>query len=668
MTRSKLLCSLACNLFVLVSVVVCVGAFFVRGGKGNMDETAKRAFMYFTVDSNILCAAACLGLIIFDVHALLRGGEALPRLLDGAATLSAADEAGGSAALPDLSSVLELIPTAGDWRFRYDAPENRWSALDSAGSLPGSALVPDALTDGMVVTVRCEFRLQRRGARSLVFLGGWVCVFPDGKYVNTVKLRQAQPMLAGEDYGSIARRCRCSIGRAVFEPCGPDGTVRSVVRSATAPTGGYWIDASEPEPVLKAWSESQGLWVPAASYVKCSVPGIARGLNAGDGVELSGSLPDWDEGALKMQAFWSGSRLLTDAFHDPGDTGRSEGTNDYLILPGLLDGRYSVTLTTADHFFLCAERSLPEMDFVVEAGNRLWGCRCSGEINELYGSKLGDFRNWNVFQGLSTDSYRVSRGHGGPYTGAAVLGGCPLFFRSDCLEKIYPSAAGDHGVVTVSLEGIEAGSAASAVVIRDRLYYKAESGVYCYNGTLPVPVSRALGEEVYRGACAGAWRSWYCISMRGADGSAALFVFNTETGAWYREDDCSFCAAYAYADRLYLLPEPGGSLLCVGEAADADGVDWWAETGDLLPRMGVRRRVTRLQLCARLDPGAELRAYLSYDGGPWLRVGALAGGALRSVTLPVSPRRCARLRLRLEGSGGMELRSLSWLTEAGSDV
>ena len=47
---------------------------------------------------------------------------------------------------------------------------------------------------------------------------------------------------------------------------------------------------------------------------------------------------------------------------------------------------------------------------------------------------------------------------------------------------------------------------------------------------------------------------------------------------------------------------------------------------------------------------------------------ALAGGALRSVTLPVSPRRCARLRLRLEGSGGMELRSLSWLTEAGSDV
>ena len=596
------------------------------------------------------------------------GGEALPRLLEGSAWLSAEDADGAPAALPDLEAVLELIPTAGDWRFRYDAYENCWNALDSAGSLPGGKLAPQTLTHEMTVTVHCEYRLLRPGLRSLVFLGGWVCVFPDGKYVNTVRLRQGQTLTAGEDYGDIGRLCRCSIGQVRFEPCGPDGAVRSVVRAETAPESGFWIDASEPEPVLKAWSESQGLWVAAASYVKCSMPGIARGLSAGDGVELRCSLPDWEESAPVLRALWEGSRLLTEAWHDPGAPGRSEGSGDYLIFSGLLDEPLSILLGADDPWFFSAERPLPEMDFVVEAGNRLWGCRCSGELNELYGSKLGDFRNWNVFQGLSTDSYRVSRGHSGPYTGAAVLGGCPLFFRADCLEKIYPSAAGDHGVVTVSLEGIEAGSAAGAVVIRDRLYYKAASGVCCYNGTLPVPISRALGDGVWHNAAAGALQDRYYISMRGEDGSASLFVCNTETGTWYREDEFSFCAAYTLGDRLCLLPEPGAALVCVGEAADAQGVDWWAESGELLPRMGVRRRVTRLQLSARLDPGAELRAYLSYDGGPWLRCGGLGGGPLRTVSFPLAPRRCARLRLRLEGCGGMELHSLSWLTEAGSDV
>lgn len=44
------------------------------------------------------------------------------------------------------------------------------------------------------------------------------------------------------------------------------------------------------------------------------------------------------------------------------------------------------------------ERKAPEMDFVIECGNRLWGCRYevtdqSRLYNEIYASKLGDFKN-----------------------------------------------------------------------------------------------------------------------------------------------------------------------------------------------------------------------------------------------------------------------------------
>ena len=72
----------------------------------------------------------------------------------------------------------------------------------------------------------------------------------------------------------------------------------------------------------------------------------------------------------------------------------------------------------------------------------------------------------------------------------------------------------------------------------------------------------------------------------------------------------------------------------------------------------------QLLLHRSLGPG---RVFLSFDGGPWEYKGDFRGNRTRSLTLPVWPRRCDRLRLRLEGRGGMELEQLSFLVEAGSD-
>ncbi len=607
--------------------------------------------------------------VVLDQYGTLWcGGNALPRLLDGTPVLAAADGEDRSVEITDADSLLTALVSPGVYRFRYIASMRLWHSLEGTGDVAASVLDAGELTDGLTVRVSYSYTLTNGARRDLVFLGGWVCVFPDGKFANTVRLRQGQPMLEGEDWGEIAQSNLCEQGGTVFTPCDAEGTPREVLWSDAAPEQGCWVDIGEPELTLRTWSQSQGLWAELTPYVKCQVPGIAKGLRAGDSVTLEGRFDSNQGGEDAVEAIWTGTKVLTAAWHDPGASNRPEGSGDYLVFSGLLPEEYEIELTWRDRGWLSATRPLPEMDFVVEAGNRLWGCRCGGGVNELYGSKLGDFRNWLSFEGLSTDSYRAARGHDGPYTGAAVLGGCPLFFRADCLEKIYPSAGGDHGVVTVSLEGIEAGSAASAVVIRDRLYYKSPGGICCYNGTLPVRVSRALGERSYHAAAAGARGSRYYVSMLDADNQPNVFVLDTETGLWYREDDRRFNAAYGQGERLYLVTMPGRPLLCVGEAADSRDVVWWAETGDLAPRLALRRYVTRMQVTARLDPGSELRVYLSYDGGTWLRKGELRGNALKSVTFPVQARRCGRLRLRLEGVGGMELHGLSWLTEAGSDV
>ncbi len=83
MTPPQLICSLILNASVVILVFLSTLAFFRIGGQGNMKEGGRKALIYFTVDSNLLCALACLGLCVWDAFALARGaGVPVPPWLD----------------------------------------------------------------------------------------------------------------------------------------------------------------------------------------------------------------------------------------------------------------------------------------------------------------------------------------------------------------------------------------------------------------------------------------------------------------------------------------------------------------------------------------------------------------------------------------------------------
>ena len=651
------------------------GAFYeMRNLSGRRAPCLSVRSTRFTVDSldgcpadHVMAMGGGANPVLLDANGgLWCGGQVLPRFLGGTTRVSAVPDR-GSVRILDQAEIAALLPRDGSFSFAFDRANMVWRG-PAGETLPDSVLVLEPQQDqGAVVELRLSTTPPDLGERQLCFLGGWVCVFPDGRYANTMRLCQGAEMIEGEDWGSIARENRCGAGTAVFTPCGIDGTPWDVTCSDTAPVSGFWVDTSEPEPVMKCRSESQGLWIAVNPYVKCQIPGIAAGICAGDGVELFSRLASDETDSEAAEDLWSGNRLLCGAWHDPGGPDRPEGSGDYVIFPGLLVRPIRLELTGADQRFLTLRRELPEMDFVVSCQNRLWGCRFGGGVNELYACKLGDFRNWGVFAGLSTDSWRSVRGQDAPFTGAAVLGGCPLFFRENGLEKIFPAADGSHSVVTRSLSGIEAGSHRSAVVIRDRLYYNSPRGICRFSGALPELVSAAFGPDHWRNAVAGALGDRYYVFQELPNEERCLFVLDTGTGVWHKEDELPLVQFWSRGEVLYYLSRPNGPLGCITGDGDSDGVRWYAETGDLLPRLGTRRYVSRLRITARLDPGAEFRVFVSCDGGPWERKGSFFGNRLLSLVFPIWPRRCDRLRLRFEGCGGMELRQISFLTEAGSD-
>ena len=314
------------------------------------------------------------------------------------------------------------------------------------------------------------------------------------------------------------------------------------------------------------------------------------------------------------------------------------------------------------------------MDYVVESGNRLWGCKygiVNGQaVNAIYASKLGDFKNWNCYAGLSTDSYAASRGSDGAFTGAADYLGNPLFFKENCVERVYPSASGAHQIVTVQCAGVKSGSSGSLRVVDGKLYYHSQGGVCVFDGSMPAHVSQALGEMRYHNAVAGALDGSYYLSAADENGAWYLLVLDTRQGLWYREDGVEAVGFAPWGGDLYCLTAAGQLLAMKGSGENREGpVQWLAETGELGLDAPESRYLVRLSLRLLPEADSTVRAWVSYDeGGSWQPAGSLCGvGRLRACTMHVRPRRCRQLRLRLTGQGGCRIYSLSAVYEKGSD-
>lgn len=558
--------------------------------------------------------------------------------------------------------------------FDYDPDTAEWES-DASGTWQSD----DPRNYGLTVTAGnyiyppWEFRIHLWPDSAMVYnntsmirMGTYVLLYPQKIWVNAVKLASGQEMVLYEDYGMIELNLQARADNIILTLCDIDGNdMQGVTVSATEPQQqtGKWLDTSGDKPVLREWSQTQTMWVTVAStYIKVAGLGVrapeGEMLRAGDTAELStGAFPSGTDDAVL--SLLNSAHYVIKVHADEIDDMAS-----WFVIEGLLpDDEYQFDSGT-----LSIDRTVPEMDFVVEAQNRLWGCRYdeTAGINEIYGSKLGDFRNWEVFQGLSTDSWRASRGTAAPFTGAATLDGKPLFFREESLEKVFPSSAGAHQIATYDLEGVQEGSADSLVVIEDRLFYKSRQGVMVYAGTMPQRISPQFGEWLFSDATAARHGRKYCVSMTpngtgDPSPTRVCAVYDLATGDWHVEDEAWEGRAITWEDKLYYIRD--GQIVQMDGGEGCQGVSWWAESQPISHDLPEHKWITYLRLRFKLELGAACRVYISYDDGPWLRKGSIHGNRLHSQELGIWPRRCDHFRLRIEGCGGCELHSVSYRME-----
>ena len=159
-----------------------------------------------------------------------------------------------------------------------------------------------------------------------------------------------------------------------------------------------------------------------------------------------------------------------------------------------LDGEDGVTPYT-ETGELSVSRTVPDLLFVCENENRLWGC----DKTTIYASKLGDIFNWNVYEGLATDSYSVDTGSAGSFTACISFLGYPIFFKEDHIYKVYGSIPTNFEVMGSATLGVAAGSDRSLAIAGEILFYHSRAGIMAYSGGIPQPVGGGVWSGAVRG-------------------------------------------------------------------------------------------------------------------------------------------------------------------------
>ncbi len=511
------------------------------------------------------------------------------------------------------------------------------------------------------------------GRKALVGIGTKILIFPDKIAFDTAD-------------GSVSPLGACwqSEGKSVqFAPCDASGKTYAVSsfgkEEPEKPADGQLFLKIEDEAhpwsstgTLEVYSANSGNWsaVPL-EYCRITAAGAEKLFSQWDTVTVQGTAAEqagmWkelDSDLVVYDVVENGLRVRVtpegECFY--GTLVQGADSAQWISMDGKETRRISVGETVS------LERRVPDLDYITECDNRVWGC--SSRENIIYACKLGDPTNWFSYRGIAADSYAVTVGSDGAFTGAATCMGYALFFKENTLHKLYGSKPADFQLTSLRCRGVAKNAARSLCVLNETLYYLSPDGVMAWDGSIPTKVSGALdasGLAHVQSAVGGALDGRYYLHVsREGSGQARLLVYDTERSLWSEEDVCSYDMA-STGGQLYLWD---GQALWAADPSrepdwqNTDGVEeklhFELVTGDIGMDGTEDRYLSRLTL--RLDAGccSTVEVSASYDGGPWETVADVTAlNQRRSYDLPFVPRRHGTLRLRLKGTGQVTLRSIA---------
>ncbi|MBR4439157.1 MAG: hypothetical protein IKS88_00985 [Clostridia bacterium] len=286
-------------------------------------------------------------------------------------------------------------------------------------------------------------------------------------------------------------------------------------------------------------------------------------------------------------------------------------------------------------------RLLPDLEFVCEHDNRLWGV--AG--NRVYASWLGDPTNFYAYDTSHAQaSYFADVGSGGAFTGVASCPSYVAFMKADRVHKLYGSKPSNYRLTSSSVNGCEAGSGASVFVVNDNVVYNGADGLYAYNGGEPEYLSAKTGRLGSDAAAVCMNGVVYVAATKG--GVRKLFTYDLRRERWLCDGVKDVYALAVCAGSVWYLTSAGKLY----ELGGGDTVCDWSATLAPFVENAETRRYVRVRLKIWLAEGASVKVTADNGSGKesiYLR----RADEDRRYELPLPLYTGSALRVSLSGSG-----------------
>lgn len=290
--------------------------------------------------------------------------------------------------------------------------------------------------------------------------------------------------------------------------------------------------------------------------------------------------------------------------------------------------------------------------------NRVFGINGAN----IYASKQGDFKEWNVFDQLNTDSWATDVAGAvefktiGTYQNHVVMQSAVNMF------ELYGYMPSNFQIQ----ETAKIGSIVDSYVeMESVLYFVNTDGIYAYAGGVPRKISQTIN-MAFASAVMGAFGGKLYISA--VEGTTPhLFVFDSTTKLVTRYDEFRFTDFIIHGGFLTGVCSDTG-IYKFDFGTDYNAIHWCLETIEFKEDQFTRRVIKNIELNAEMGVGSQINVYIKGDNDvDYKLIKTFNAETDRILLLPITIGR-NHFKIQIDGYGYVKLNSLKKTTIRGGSL
>lgn len=286
----------------------------------------------------------------------------------------------------------------------------------------------------------------------------------------------------------------------------------------------------------------------------------------------------------------------------------------------------------------------PAIDYAVEFGNRIWAV----EGNNIYASKLGDFKLWSTFDGFETDSWATDIAGAGRFSDIIKYQNHIVLYKQNQIFEMYGYRPSQFQVQEVSANGsVNYGASAEG---NSLLLFVGQKNIYVYSGGMPKAIADDLDLDVTKARVGTDGELFYIYMIN--HGVKELLVYDPTKGAFMPEDSLEVINFIRHQNAVYSLDATGK---VTKHGSGTEDIDFSFTTKEFDNGISNKQIAKYISLKVDMEHGSEITVQSRINGGAYvdqIHIIALKVGK-QYHKIPVYVQRCETYQIRILGKGNV---------------